>query len=373
MVIPLPRETEHANDVDRSLTATLLSAMPLLAQRPDGKVLGEVDFFGSKGIDVAAIRSALPFREGEPFPPPEVHSDPLKRQVSDRVKEITGRPATDVAFICCDSKQNYLTYIGLQGASYQELRFDPAPRGSIRLPKAAMTLGDRMGDAWAKAVMSGHAEEDDSAGYALTRDPEARKAELAVRDYALANEQLILKVLASSSNAEHRANAAVMVGYGRQSNEQIDALVRASLDPDGDVRNNAVRALEVLAGAKPGLASRIPIAPFVRLLRSGAWTDHNKASLLLVALTAHRDPRVLSALRSEALDPLIEMARWQYEGHAEAAITILGRIAGLDETTIIKMIEAGEKEQIIARATQNPGSDDRHLNHPSSAPNDKAA
>jgi HEAT repeats len=226
------------------------------------------------------MRSALPVHEGEPFPPPGVHSDPLERRVSDRVKEITGRTATDIAFVCCDSKQNYMAYIGLQGASYQELRFDPAPRGSIRLPKEAMKLGDRMGDAWAKAVMNGHAEEDDSTGYALTKDPGARKAELVVRDYALENEPLLLKVLASSSDAEHRATAAVMLGYSRQSNEQIDALVRASLDPDGDVRNNAVRALEVLAGAKPELAQRIPIGPFVRLLRSGAWTDHNKASLL---------------------------------------------------------------------------------------------
>jgi hypothetical protein len=46
------------------------------------------------------------------------------------------------------------------------------------------------------------------------------------------------------------------------------------------------------------------------------------------------------------------MARWQYEGHAEAAITILGRIAGLDENTIVKMIEAGKKEKIILRAMQ---------------------
>src|SRR5215467_2449262 len=100
-------------------TGMLLSAGPVSAQQTDRRVLGEIDFFGNKGIDVAAVRSALPFHEGDEFPPRGVHSDPLKRQVSDLVKQITGRPATDVVFLCCDSKQNYMVYIGLQGESYQ--------------------------------------------------------------------------------------------------------------------------------------------------------------------------------------------------------------------------------------------------------------
>lgn len=334
------------------LTATVLSITALAPSRRDGKILGEVDFFGNKGIDVAAVRSGLPFHEGDPFPPAGGKSEQLKRQVSDRVKQITGRPATDVSFVCCDSQQRWMAYIGLQGASYQEIHFDPAPTGNIRLPNEAMKLGDNLDEAWANAVMNGHSAEDDSEGYALTKDPEARKAALAVRDYALRNEALILHVLGTSSDAEHRATAAEMLGYGRQSDQQINGLVKASLDPDDDVRNNAVRALAVLARAKPALAEGIPIDPFVRLLRSGTWTDHNKASILLLALTENRAPRVLSALRSEALDPLIEMARWRNEGHAEASITILGRITGLDESTIDRMIRAGEKEKIIRRAIQ---------------------
>src|SRR5215467_2433681 len=45
------------------LAGTLLCGEPLSAQGADRRVLGAVDFFGSKGIDVAAIRSVLPFRE----------------------------------------------------------------------------------------------------------------------------------------------------------------------------------------------------------------------------------------------------------------------------------------------------------------------
>src|SRR5215470_11983272 len=120
------------------LAGTLLCGEPLSAQGADRRVLGAVDFFGSKGIDVAAIRSVLPFREGDRFPPAGLRSDALKRQVSDRVKQLTGRAATDVSFVCCDAKQNWMAYIGLQGESYSELHFDPAPTGSIRLSKEAM-------------------------------------------------------------------------------------------------------------------------------------------------------------------------------------------------------------------------------------------
>jgi hypothetical protein len=105
-------------------------------------------------------------------------------------------------------------------------------------------------------------------------------------------------VLMSSSDAHHRAIAAQMLGYGHQSREQIDALVRASLDPDDG--NDAVRAIEVLAGAKPNLARMVPTDPFVQLLHSGKWSDHNKASLLLVALTKTRDQKLLDQLRTEA-------------------------------------------------------------------------
>jgi len=136
---------------------------------------------------------------------------------------------------------------------------------------------------------------------------------------------------------------------GRQSDEQIDSLVRASLDADDGVRNDAVRALAVLAGAKPNLAQRIPPEPFVHLLRSGSWSDHNKASLLLMSLTRSRDPKVLALLRAEALDTLLEMARWRSIGHAEAALSILGRMAGLDEDALNKLIGTGQADTIIGK------------------------
>jgi len=291
----------------------------------------------------------LPFHEGDSFPPPKVTSERLKKQVADAIKQRIGREPTDVSFICCDAKQNYIVYIGLPGESYEALTFDPAPTGKVRLPKDAVKLSETLNEALNNAVMGGHATEDQSQGYALTNDPKARKAQLAFREYALQHQALILQVLSSSSDADHRAAAAQLLGYGRQSDGQVDALVHASLDPDDEVRNNAARALWVLAGAKPDLARRIPPQPFIRLLRSGAWLDHNKASLVLVALTTTREPKVLDELRAAALDSLLEMARWRSLGHAEAALMILGRMAGIDEETLNKLIEAGQTGPILAK------------------------
>jgi hypothetical protein len=315
----------------------------------DRRPLGEVDFFGYKGLDLAAVRAVLPFHEGDLFPPAKVHSDDLKKQVGEAVKRVIGREPTGVSFVCCDAKQHYMVYIGLPGDSYQAITFNPAPTGDVRFPKDAVKLQQQMDDALEHAVMNGHATEDESEGYALTNDPKARKAQLAVRDYALQHEALMFQVLTSSSDAEHRAIAAQMLGYGRQSDEQIDALVHASLDADDDVRNGAVRALWVLGAAKPDLARRIPPAPFIRLLRSGSWLDHNKASLVLVALTTSRDPQLLAQLRAEALDPLLEMGRWRSIGHAEAALTILGRMAGIEEETLTKLIDAGQTATILGK------------------------
>ena len=53
-------------------------------------------------------------------------------------------------------------------------------------------------------------------------------------------------------------HSAQMLGYGRQSGQQVDALVHASFDVDDGVRNDAVRALEVLAGREAGLGEKDP-------------------------------------------------------------------------------------------------------------------
>jgi hypothetical protein len=143
------------------LVAIGVAQLSASSRRP----LGAVDFFGYRGLDIAAIRAALPFHEGDSFPPAGVKSGALKQRVGTAIKQVIGREPTDVSFVCCNAKQNYMVYIGLPGESYQALAFNPAPIGEVRFPKDAVKLRDAMENAWTRTVMSGHATEDDSEGY----------------------------------------------------------------------------------------------------------------------------------------------------------------------------------------------------------------
>lgn len=309
--------------------------------------IGAIDFYGYADLDLEKIRTALPVREGDDFPDShDAFLDTVKR-IKEAVKQAIGKPSTDVAVVCCDAQGQGMIYIGLPGSSMRVVPHNPAPKGKIRFPTQIIDLYQQTMEASSKAVLSGTAKGEGGKGFALSTDPELRSRQLTTREYALRHGPLIRKVLASSSNAEHRTVAAHFLGYARQSSEQIAALVRASYDSDDSVRNNAARALGVLAESSPKAGDRIPAEGFVAMLSSGSWTDRNKAGFLLTELTKGRPPRLLNQLRSRALDSLIEMACWRSRGHAHFARILLGRIAGIEETRLQQLVDAGQVDQII--------------------------
>src|SRR4051812_50209705 len=94
--------------------AVVVAVLTAAVSAIDRKPLGEIDFFGYRGFAVAGIRSALPFHEGDLFPPAKAKSsDSLKRQGSGTIEQVTGRLPTDVSFVCCDAKPPWMGYIGL--------------------------------------------------------------------------------------------------------------------------------------------------------------------------------------------------------------------------------------------------------------------
>jgi hypothetical protein len=196
-------------------------------------------------------------------------------------------------------------------------------------------------------VQKGANTEDHSKGYALSASPLLRAIQLEMRAYAVDHGALLREVLATSADDQQRIAAAELLGFARQSKSQIATLAQAHQDSNGKVRNNAIRALLVLADSSPKIAREIPAAGFIDLLLSGTWTDLNKASNLLAILTRKKNTRLLAALRrQEVLDRLIEMARWR-TGHGEPARTLLGRIAGIDERRLKELVETGKVEAII--------------------------
>jgi hypothetical protein len=282
-----------------------------------------IEFFGYKGLDPEAVRSALPFHAGDPKSPG------MQAQARATVKRVTGRDATNVAFICCVNDGDTAIFIGLPGASSQTFVLNPRPKQDLSLSAELMALHGAMEEAEDAAAIQ--MEVDTPSGYRLMQDPKARAAELKVRDYALKHEDELVRVLSLSSDDDQRAIAADTLGYGNRSPMQMSALVYAARDPDDTVRNNVTRALGEILRADPAAAARVPPDNFIDMIRSGTWTDRNKSSDVLGYLTRSRDPKLLGRLKVEAWDALLEMARWAADGWAADARLIMARIAGVPE------------------------------------------
>src|SRR5262249_24445663 len=147
--------------------------------------------------------------------------------------------------------------------------------------------------------------------------------------FAARDLNLLRDVLRHSADAEQRALAAQVVAYAANKQAVVKDLVEAMRDPAEEVRNNAMRALAVMAGSARQTAKqqiRIPARPFSEMLNSIEWTDRNKSSFALLRLTDKRDPAVLAELCQKALPSLIEMAHWKSSSHANAPFFLLGRV-----------------------------------------------
>jgi hypothetical protein len=326
----------------------LFVATTALAQEQPG-LIGAIEFYGYAGLDVDQVRAALPVHVGDPFRGSSETTGAIRKAVT----SVIHRPPTDVAPVCCDAQGKFMIYIGLPGRSIKQTKYNPDPTGKTRLPPQIVDLYKQTMDASSAALLRGAISEDSSQGYALsTSDSDVRSKQLAARAYALQHERLIRNVLDTSSDAQQRIVAAHLLGYARQSSQQIASLVRASHDPDETVRNNATRALGVLAASNAKVAARIPAGGFIEMLSSVSWTDRNKAGWVLASLTRSRDPKLLARLRSEAWVPLMEMARWRSVGHAYSFRILLARIDGIEEQRAQQLANAANPDEFI-NALQN--------------------
>ncbi|HEX8985092.1 MAG TPA: hypothetical protein VF767_06670 [Bryobacteraceae bacterium] len=242
-------------------------------------------------------------------------------------------------------------FIGLPGTSSHVFAQNPAPQGNVVASAELIALHLAMQQAEYAAVRKGEAQEDGAPGYRLVKEPGARAAELALREYALHHEDEIIRVLESCSEGERRAMAADALGYGARTTRQMAALVHAARDPDSDVRNNSTRALDEILGSDPSAARQIPPDNFIDMVRSGSWTDRNKSSMLLWPLTQSRDPLLLARLKAEAADALWEIARWRASGWALGARVILARIAGIPEEQIVELA-AGPLDTFVSAVAE---------------------
>jgi hypothetical protein len=302
----------------------LLAILPALAQPPSDRI-GTIDFYGYGHLDLPSLRAALPFKEGDPAPTNAVRDTALQA-----VSRVAGRKAV-LSKVCCLEDGRSSVFIGLPEVGAPPVTFNPAPQGDVKLPADALRIFQKLDTDLTAAVKKGASGEDDSQGYALSEDPSTHAEQLKLRDWTRSHLATVLKVLSEARDSEQRANAAEALGYADRSPQQIAALVSAAFDSNDGVRNNAVRALEVLCAMGTEIIRQIPAARFIPLLHSIAWMDRNKGSYLFMRMTASRDPALLKMLHDQALEPLREMAQWKDFGHAWSSLTVLGRIGGVEE------------------------------------------
>ena len=310
-----------------------------------------VDFYGVRQTSEAAARSALTIKEGDTIALAGEGRPAFVEESERRLSALPGVRRAHVGLVCCD-EGGAIVYVGLEENNAPVLRFRDAPRGGVRLPPAVVQAGRDFSAAVTAAILRGDTADDWSRGHSLMHDPAARAIQERFIEYARDRAPLA-GVLRHSSNPEHRALAAEILGYAPDKRDVIGDLVYALNDPSSDVRNDATRALVAIAQADADphrAAPRIPIAPIVRLLHSPIWTDRNKASLALMNLSAARDRDVLATLRTQAIVPLVEMARWKNSGHAMPALLILGRIAGQSDDEVETAWKRGNREIVISAA-----------------------
>ncbi len=306
------------------ILATLAAA--LLAAPP--QTLRHVDTYGLRTVDRAAVMEALGAGPGT-----DAGFD--RDAARERIVALDG--VVDAKLILVMFPGNEVLWVGIEEEGAPQLELRPAPTGDARLPDELVAAYDELLQRSLEGIHGGESAEDNPDGYSVPRYAPAREQQAVLRDLARAEAERLPRVLLESADAKHRAVAASALAYLDDKAALVPLLAQGMVDPDSGVRNNATRALSVLANwasDRPDFRVELDPAPLIAMLESLEWTDRNKAGALLLSLTKDRDPDLLAALRASALPALDEMARWHLEGYAFPSVAILARLAGLPEDTI---------------------------------------
>jgi hypothetical protein len=313
--------------------------------------IGIIDLYGLHRVAPGQVRDALTFKAGDTIL--LGGERPASFAVSEeRLARLPEVERARIMIVCCDQGRA-IVYVGIEERGAPTMRLRAAPVGTARLAADILQSGEEFSTALMQAVQRGDAAEDRSQGHALVHDPATRAIQERFVVYATRDLTQLRLVLRSSSDIAQRALAAQVLGYAKDKQAVVEDLVQAMRDPSEEVRNNAMRALMVFADRSPavsGSITHIPAEPFIECLHSPVWTDRNKASGALMALSASREPGLLAMLHKDALTPLVEMARWKSAGHALPAFVILGRIAGYSDDAVGDLWNRGDREVIIEAA-----------------------
>jgi hypothetical protein len=308
-------------------------------------IIGIIDFYGLRTLTEDEVRAALPFKEGDPA----THHDPTRELEIAKALDVS---RVKIDFTCCPGEPGVvIAYVGIEETPAPAPGYHAPPTGDAVLPPEILETAGEIGTVLMASIQGGGDQrEDPSQGHALAMNPDVRALQERYLVYVEQYRDVLVEVLHGSADGEQRAIAATVIGYASDKLAVIPELEHAVLDSYGKVRNNAIRALGLMAlyaNEHPDLGLEIQPDPYIDMLNSVLHTDRNKASLILLFLTSSRDPELLAQLEKRSLLSLIEMCRWKAEGHASMNCKILERVVGLPERD-----EPYPKETTIAMALE---------------------
>ena len=300
-----------------------------------------IEVYGFRTISEAEVRKLLPFSEGDTLKPSQMES------LDSHMVATLGVHDVSIEGSCC-YESGWIIYIGVEETPGSRKQYRETPKGGITLPVEIVTKAEQFELALFEAVQNGNSGDDHSQGHSLMEYAPARAIQERFILYAEQHGEILRQVLHESANDQHRAIAAMVIAYSKDKASIVADLTKAVRDPNRGVRNNATRALGVIAvfaNNNPETGITIQPDPFIDLLNSVVFTDRNKGLFVFEALTQKRQPELLRRLQEEALSSLIEVCRWKYWAHASTACLILQRIVGLPDQD-----EPGAREPTIEQA-----------------------
>jgi hypothetical protein len=321
--------------VTRFFALSACAASLAFAQLPR---VGEINFYGLRKLSPEKVLEAVKLHTGDRLPA-------SKGDLEERLEQIPGVVAARVEAVCCEGPQATL-FIGIEERGSPRLDTRDAPAGAAVLPDDVL------------AQYREYLSVTGRAARAAAADPAARRIEAAFRAFDETHLGLVRDVLRTSVDAEHRAGAALIIGFAPKKADPIGDLQYALQDPDESVRANAARSLKAIAvEARKELLPPPRIAPvwLVQMLESVVLSDRLQAVQALLVLTDQVNEPVLSLLRERGLPALTEMARWKTLEYALPAYMLLGRTGGITEKELMDTWQKGDREAAIQKAEAAAG------------------
>lgn len=327
--------------------------------------IGDIEVYGTHRLSPEKIKSALDLKPGSRLP--------SRLDAEEKLDRLSGVVSSRLEAICCDGR-NAVLYIGVEERNQPHIDFHTAPTENLMLPQEITEKYAALIDATALSMHGKNPDEDLTNGYSLMADPDSRELQQSLLALVAANLSTVDQVLRQAADPEQRATAAYVIQYGprsvRASKTIADGLQYALQDPDESVRKNAMISLRaVMVGSRlhPDQPVHIEATWFVELMNSVVWSDRHNASLALITLTdkVNRADRqnplddhraeALDLIRSRALQPVLEMARWRDMRNALPGFILAGRLAGLDEKAIQDAWVSGQRDPVLEKAEHPNG------------------